>query len=68
MNLEKLKEARIEKDLSQGELAKKIGVTKMTYWRKENGHREFNRTEIENIKNALNLSLDDVNNIFFNKK
>lgn len=66
MNLDKLKSARIEKRLSQGELAEKIGVTKITYWRKENGHREFNRTEIENIKKALNLSLDDVNNIFFN--
>ena len=66
MNLDKLKAARVERNLSQQELARIIGVTKITYWRKENGHREFNRTEIENIKKALNLSSDDVDNIFFN--
>lgn len=66
MDLKELKRRRINKDLSQQELANKIGVDKMTYWRKENGMRDFNRTEIENISKVLELSPIDIKLIFFN--
>ncbi|VFB17228.1 Helix-turn-helix [Urinicoccus massiliensis] len=66
MDLKELKRRRINKDLSQQELANKIGVDKMTYWRKENGMRDFNRTEIENISKVLGLSPIDIKLIFFN--
>lgn len=66
MDLKELKRRRINKDLSQQELASKIGVDRMTYWRKENGMRDFNRTEIENISKVLELSPIDIKLIFFN--
>lgn len=66
MDLKELKRRRINKNLSQQELASKIGVDRMTYWRKENGMRDFNRTEIENISKVLELSPIDIKLIFFN--
>lgn len=68
MNLKKLKIARLEKELSQKELASLIGVHELTYSRKERGEREFTRTEIDNLAKALELSNNDVNEIFFDSR
>lgn len=68
MNLKLLRIARLEKELSQKQLANIIGVYELTYSRKERGEREFTRTEIDNIANALELSNDEVNKIFFDSR
>ncbi len=68
MNLKKLRLARLERELSQKDLAKKIGVHELTYSRKERGQREFTRTEIDNLAAALDLTNDEVNEIFFDNR
>lgn len=68
MNLKLLRMKRLQNELSQKQLAEMIGVHEMTYFRKEKGEREFTRTEIDNLAKALNLSNDDVNEIFFDSR
>ena len=68
MNLKKLRLARLERELSQKDLAKKIGVHELTYSRKERGQREFTRTEIDNLAAALDLTNSEVNEIFFDNR
>lgn len=68
MNLKKLRLARLERELSQKDLAKKIGVHELTYSRKERGQREFTRTEIDNLAAALDLTNNEVNEIFFDNR
>lgn len=57
---EKLKQARLEKKLSQGELAKQIGVARQTINMIENG--DYNPTILLCIKicKVLNKTLDDL--------
>ena len=68
MNLKKLRIVRLERELSQKDLAKKIGVHELTYSRKERGQREFTRTEIDNLAAALDLTNSEVNEIFFDSR
>lgn len=68
MNLKKLRIARLERELSQKDLARKIGVHELTYSRKERGQREFTRTEIDNLAAALDLTNSEVNEIFFDSR
>lgn len=68
MNLKKLRIARLERELSQKDLAMKIGVHELTYSRKERGQREFTRTEIDNLAAALDLTNSEVNEIFFDSR
>ncbi|MDF2545796.1 MAG: family transcriptional regulator [Anaerosolibacter sp.] len=68
MNPNKLKGMRIEKGYTQEELAAKMGISLKTYNRKELGMIEFSRKEISNLAEELNLSIDKVNEIFFDNK
>lgn len=68
MNLKLLRITRLEKELSQKQLANLIGVHELTYSRKERGEREFTRTEIDNIAKVLGLSNNEVNEIFFDSR
>lgn len=68
MNLKLLRITRIVKELSQKQLAKLIGVHELTYSRKERGEREFTRSEIDKIAKVLDLSNDEVNEIFFDSR
>ena len=45
----KLKGLRMEYNLKQADLAKKIGISESTYNRKENGLTDFSETEIRKI-------------------
>ena len=65
MNGLKLKGKRIENGLTQEDLAKKAGISSISYCRKERGDREFNCSEISNIIVALKLSEKEVIEIFF---
>ena len=49
-------------------MADKLGITYVTYSLKENDKLEFTRKEISTISKVLNLTLEDVNEIFFDSK
>lgn len=46
-------------------LAKELGLSEQTFYNKMVGASEFKNSEIKTITKELNLSLDDVNKIFF---
>lgn len=54
----KLKGARVERGLTQREMAQKIGISTVSYTRKENGDYEFTQSEMKKICKILNKSLD----------
>jgi len=59
--LNKLKGARAEYGLRQKDVAEKLGITKKTYMRKENGQTEFTHSEINKILNLFpNKSYKDI--------
>lgn len=53
-----LKEARLNKGLSQKEVAEKVGVAKSTYSLYESGNREPNVNTIKKIADTLEVSAD----------
>lgn len=55
---ENLKDARIQRGLSQKEVAESIGVAKSTYSLYESGSREPNVQTIKKIADVLNISAD----------
>lgn len=55
------------KNLTLEWLAREIGVNPSTLHRKLNGESDFDRAEIIVVKLRLNLSVDEVNSIFFNE-
>lgn len=57
---ENLKDARLKKNLSQKEVAEKIGVAKSTYSLYESGNREPNVDTIKKIADVLNVSADQL--------
>lgn len=57
---ENLKEARLKKNLSQKEVAEKIGVAKSTYSLYESGNREPNVDTIKKIADVLDVSADQL--------
>ena len=65
MNLNLLKRTRLYKGYQQYEVADGIGLTRQTYNYKENGKSLFNIDEIVRVASFLNLTFDEVNEIFF---
>lgn len=49
-------------------IAEKLGITYQGYFKKENGKSEFLASEIAVMKDLLNLSTKDVNDIFLLSK
>ena len=68
MNTLLLKSKRALFKINQKEMADILGITHVTYSHKENGKHEFTRKEISTISKVLNLTLEDVNEIFFDSK
>lgn len=62
-----LKAARIRRGVTQKELAKILNVTGANYCMKENGVRRLFISDANDIANALNLSPQEINDIFFAK-
>ena len=54
-----------EKKKSVPEIAAVIGVNQATLHRKMNGTSDFTRNEIQLIRHALSLTVEEVDNIFF---
>ncbi len=65
MDYMKLKGIRVSKGYTQEVLAEELGISTKTYNRKELGIIEFNRKEIAQLIEILDLSDSEVFNIFF---
>lgn len=61
-----LKNARLNKGLSQETLADLIGMTQCNYSRRENGKKEITLNEWTKIANVLNVNLDEIYQPFVN--
>ncbi|MDK2584998.1 helix-turn-helix transcriptional regulator [Romboutsia sedimentorum] len=64
MGLRLLKAKRALLGLTQNEVANMMGINCKSYNFKENGRVGFSLDEVIKISSALNLSLEDVNDIF----
>ncbi|MGL4742302.1 MAG: helix-turn-helix transcriptional regulator [Sarcina sp.] len=64
MKLEKLKEERIKKNITQKDMADLLKITKSTYCRKENGSIVFKLDEVKLIQDYLKLNKEDIFKIF----
>lgn len=64
MNL-KLRGKRVEKQLSQTDVAKMLGICLSAYNQKENGISEFTLSEIQDLLYYLDCDFDD---IFYRKE
>ena len=57
--------ARKRRGYSQGDMAKLLGIDRTTYNYKENGKSLFNIEETARVVSFLNLTFDEINEIFF---
>lgn len=60
LNLRRLKGLRVEKGLSQEDMAKLIGMPHSSYQRKESGKNQFLLTEAYSISIVLNKEIRDI--------
>lgn len=56
----KLKGARVEKGLTQEDMAERIGISTYSYLMKENGKRDFTLTEMKKICEILDKELSEI--------
>lgn len=56
----KVKAYRKYYDLTQAELAEKIGICAMSYNRKETGKQEFTLAEAKKISDLFGLSIEEI--------
>lgn len=56
----KLKGIRVEKGLTQEDMAKRIGISTYSYLMKENGKRDFTLTEMKKICEILGTELSEI--------
>lgn len=68
MNNGELRVALVRNKVSNRELAMMVGLSEQALYNKINGTTEFKNSEIMKIVKVLNLSLQDVNAIFFDGK
>lgn len=64
MKLNLLKEKRLNKKITQKQMANLLDIQKSTYCRKENGIIVFKLEEVKLIKEYLELDMNDVCKIF----
>lgn len=60
MSILQLKKIRIEKGISQEQLADLIGMTQSNYSRRENGKKNITEQEWKKIAKALNINVEDI--------
>ena len=65
MNLLLLKSKMVEKGITDQELSSLLGINQATLFRKKNGTSDFYRNEIKVIKEVLELTVKDIDLIFF---
>lgn len=59
-----LRVLRAKHDLTQKDLAQKLGVGKSAYCRKENGENAFSLEEVAKLKKIFSLTAEEVVKIF----
>ena len=65
INKNMLKSKRVLKGLSQPDMAKNLTCSVPAYNQKENGKRAFSAIEIAKISKVLDLSAEEIKDIFF---
>lgn len=65
-NTEEMNIAILKSKRTKREIAKELGISEMGLYKKINGLTEFKASEISKMKELLNLSVSELNNIFFN--
>lgn len=65
---ELLKGKMVSKKINAEYLSDKLGINITTFYRKLSGESEFNRLEMNIIKNILSLTKDEMDSIFFNEQ
>lgn len=55
-----LKKARIDKEITQSEISKRLKMNIATYNRKENGSTEFTESEIKKVCEILEVQPQDI--------
>lgn len=64
-NEKQFKKKLIDSDLTLREIAKAIGISEATLYRKIRGITEFSRNELAIIKTKLELNTEEFEQIFF---
>ncbi len=68
VNVNKLKAKMVENEINVDEISDMIGVDRATFYRRlANNGETFSIKEADMIINALNLTKDEVNSIFFSQ-
>lgn len=67
MNYNEFKAARVKKGHTQESIAGALGMCKSTISKKERGIINFTVNEVVVLKNLLELSVDEVDRIFFSE-
>lgn len=65
LNSNKLRGVMAEKNMTAEKLSNILGINPTTFYRKRDGISEFTRSEIQIIANVLELTMEDVESIFF---
>lgn len=60
-----LKAYRVSNGMTQEQFSNKADIAFSTYVSKENGHRKFTQDEMKRIKDAFELTSEEINGIFF---
>jgi len=58
--LMRLKRLRVEKNITQREMAKSLGISWSQYAQKENGYFPFTQWEVERLRAILKTTYDDI--------
>ena len=66
MEIKKIKTKLFEKGVTYSEASQKIGISKYSFTKKVNGKSKFSVDEAEKLSRLLELSNDEIVNIFFN--
>lgn len=65
MNYPEFRAAIARSGITNRELAHSLGLSEQAFYNKANGQTEFKNSEIKKLSGLLRLSMDAVNQIFF---
>lgn len=65
LNKSRFKAKYIERGLKAADVARIMGISPTTLYRKLGGESDFTRSEIQKFQEALSLSADEIAYIFF---
>ena len=65
MKLDKLRWIRMSNNLTQKQLAEKLGYSRPAYSKRESGIQKFDVNDLKILKQELNLTSEEIDDIFF---